>query len=63
MRRVTVVALGVCVVLWPLVAIGQSSDEVLAEFDDEPTVLEVQDATARYNLIDQAQMRGWMTIV
>lgn len=42
-------------------ALAQSSDEILARFDDEPTVLEVQSAALIYAGIDQSSMEGWYT--
>ena len=38
---------------------AQSADEVLAQFEVEPTILEVQEAAAAYAHIDQGEMGGW----
>jgi hypothetical protein len=50
----TVVSLGAT-------AWAQTADEVLARFDQEPTVIQVQEATATYNHIEQDVISGWTT--
>lgn len=59
--RITSIVAGLALV--PPVAYGQTARDVLAEFADEPTVREVQEATAAYNHIDQGEISGWTTRV
>src|SRR5262245_1492819 len=40
---------------------AQTADDVLASFEEEPTVLEVQQAALDYNHIDQGVIGGWST--
>lgn len=48
----------------PAAVQAQTSPEVervLKKFDNEPSVLEVQEATRRYAMVDSDQMEGWYT--
>jgi hypothetical protein len=40
-------------------AAAQSPEEILSQFEAEPTILEVQEAAAAYAHIDQDMMSGW----
>lgn len=58
--RLTRVALVVAGLLAAMsTATAQNVDEVLARYDAEPTVLQVQNAAAGYAQIDQGRMEAW----
>jgi len=59
MRYATSIALAL--LLLPAVAQAQTSDEVLSQFDAEPSILEVQRAATDHAQIDEGEMQGWRT--
>ena len=56
--KLTLVAT-ILALLIPAVSMAQSVEEVLARFDGEPTVIEVQEAAVAYAQIDEAVMDRW----
>ncbi|OIP42566.1 MAG: hypothetical protein AUK47_04205 [Deltaproteobacteria bacterium CG2_30_63_29] len=54
-------AMAALALLFPSVAFAQSADQILASFDDEPTVLEVQAAALTYSGLDPDRVEGWNT--
>ena len=56
--KLTLVAT-ILALLIPTVSAAQSVEEVLARFDAEPTIIEVQEAAAAYAQIDEAVMDRW----
>jgi hypothetical protein len=59
MKRTVALAMTLAFLLSSGLVSAQSVEEVLSQFDHEPTILEVQEAVNRYNLINQGTMSGW----